>query len=149
MDNAVAELVSTYRYSGLAGSALTSEQIMALERHLGLPLPAAYRAYLLLAGAYPPPELIGSDCHGHYLYSLRKWAEELLQECGHPFELPSDAVVFLMHQGYHFFYFRADGCDDDPPVYDYIEGTTAPKRQFERFSWWVAALVWAKRDGSP
>ena len=144
MSDAVTEFVGRYRSLGITGSPLTPGQVAALEQHLGLPLPAAYRAYLLVAGAYPPPKLVGSDCHGQYLYKLRGWADELLRESGRPFELPADAVVFLMHQGYQFFYFRADGCDDDPPVFYFIEGMGAPftpERRFERFSSWVAAHI--------
>ena len=138
-----AEFVARYRALGLGGSPLTPDEVAALERHLGLPLPAAYRAYLRIAGAEPPPELVGSDCHGDYLYLLRAGAEGLLRECGRPFDLPADAVVFLMHQGYQFFFFRADGCTADPPVFYFIEGMTtpaAPERRFERFSDWVACV---------
>jgi hypothetical protein len=144
VDEAVAEFVAHYRSIGLTGTPFNPDQVAALARHLGLPLPPAYRAYLLVAGAYPPPALVGSDCHGEYLFRLRGWADDLLAECGYPFALPADAVVFLMHQGYQFCYFRADGCTDDPPVFDFIEGMAAPyapARLFERFSWWVEACV--------
>ena len=144
MVDAVAKYVSYYRSIGLTGSPFTPDEIVALERHLGLSLPAAYRAYLSIAGASPPPKLVGSDCHGHRLYELRDGAEQLLRDCGHPFELPSDAAVYFMHQGYQFLYFRSDDRDDDPPVDYFIEGMTslyAPERRFERFSDWVAVCV--------
>lgn len=141
MGGAVEEFLNRYRSLGLAGSPQTPEQVAALERHLGLPLPAAYRAYLLVAGADPPPELVGSDCHGDYLYQLREWADELLEESGRPFALPTDAVVFLMHQGYQFFYFRADGIAADPVVFYYFENWPAPQQRHDRFSDWVAACV--------
>lgn len=144
MADAVEEFVAHYRSIGLAGSPLRPDQVAGVERHLGLPLPPAYRAYLLLSGAYPPPALVGSDCHGQYLFQLSAWADELLEECSRPFTLPADAVVFLMHQGYQFLYFRADGRTDDPPVFYFIEGMasqSAPELRFERFSAWVEACV--------
>lgn len=141
MSGAVENFIDRYRLLGLAGSPLTPEQVAALERHLGLPLPAAYRAYLLIAGAYPAPGLVGSDCHGQYLYQLRGWADELLEESGSPFLLPADAVVFLMHQGYQFFYFRVDGIADDPGVFYYFENWPSPEHRHDRFSDWVAACV--------
>jgi hypothetical protein len=39
-----------------------------------------------------------------------------------------------MHRGYQFFYFDADGKNDDPPVFYYLEGEPAVVRRFERFS---------------
>jgi hypothetical protein len=141
MAGSIAEFVRRYHAFGLSGSPFTLDQVADLERHLGLPLPAAFQAYLLIAGAEPPPDLVGSDCHGDWLYQLRQGAEELLVECGRPFELPTDAVVFFMHQGYQFLYFRADGQDDDPPVFYFIEGMAAPhapERPFGRFTDWVA-----------
>jgi len=138
---AVEDFIGHYRNLGLSGSALWASEVAALERHLGLILPAAYRAYLLVAGAYPPPNLVGSDCHNDYLYKLREWADILLGECGHPFALPADSVVFLMHQGYQFFYFRADGGTDDPAVWYYYENWSAPEQRYNRFSDWVAEIV--------
>lgn len=141
MDEAVAGFVSRFRSLGLTGSPWTPSQVTALEQHLSLSLPAAYRAYLLIAGGRPPPSLVGSDCHADYLYQLRHWAAELLQECGDPFVLTADAVVFLMHQGYVFQYYLAGEWSDDPPVFQYLEGEPAPVEKFERFSEWVEAIA--------
>jgi hypothetical protein len=110
-------------------------------RHLGLPLPAAYRAYLRIAGWAPPPKLVGSPCHEQCLCRLREAADELLAECGRPFDLPADAVVFFMHQGYAFRYFQADGCTIDPPVFHFMDAMAAPQLEFERFSWWVEIVA--------
>lgn len=120
---------------------MDSVSIARLEEHLGLPIPPAYRAYLAIAGASPPPKVIGSDCHDHSLFKLRDWAVELLRESGDPFRLPDDAIVFLMHQGYQFFYFHADGRSDDPPVYYYLEYQPTAERRHECFSDWVAAIA--------
>jgi hypothetical protein len=141
VEGVVAEFAARYRSVGFVGSPLVPGEVTALERHLGLSLPAAYRAHLLLSGAAPPPVLVGADCYGHYLYKLRGWADELLAECGRPFALPADAVVFLMDQGYQFLYFQAGDGADDPPVWYFTEGMTAPEKRFDRFSAWVEACV--------
>lgn len=143
MDNRISKnpFLDRYRALGLIGAPMDSTEIAKLEEHLRLPIPAAYRAYLAIAGGSPPPELVGSDCHGRYLFELRDGAVELLNECGNPFTLPDDAVVFLMHQGYQFFYFQADGVTDDPPVYYYFEDRPEVERPYERFSDWVAAIA--------
>jgi hypothetical protein len=141
MDETVADFVNRYRSLGLTGSPFDCQRLDALEKHHGLRLPPAYRAYLLIAGSGPPPELVGSDCHGDYLFKLREWGQELLKESGNPFELPTDAVVFLMHQGYQFFYFHADGLAEDPAVFYYFENWPAAERKYERFSDWVAVVA--------
>src|SRR5262245_43287578 len=141
MTSAYASFVDRYRALGLTGGPMDPASIDRLEKHLGLPIPAAYRAYLAIAGAAPPPELVGSDCHDHYLFKLHDWAIELLKESGEPFRLPDDAIVFLMHQGYQFFYLHADGVSDDPPVYYYFENRSAYERPYERFSDWVAVIA--------
>ena len=125
---------------GLTGRAWDASDIARLEEHLGLPIPVAYRAYLLIAGGSNPPALRGSDVSGNYVYRLREVAISLLRGNGNPFRLPNDAIVFFMHQGYNFCYFHADGITDDPPVYFYMEGDTKSDAQrmiHERFTDWV------------
>ncbi len=141
MADAHSQFVDRYRARGLTGGSMNAAEIERLETHLGLPIPPAYRAYLAIAGASPPPELVGSDCHGRYLFGLREGAIELLKGSGDPFSLPDNAIVFLMHQGYQFFFFHADGKTDDPPVYYYFENRSAVERPYERFSDWVAAIA--------
>jgi hypothetical protein len=141
VDSIVADYFRRYKSLGLGGTPSAAKSIAALEKHLGLPLPKAYQAYLLIAGSEPPPELRGSDCYGNYLFKLREWGQELLKECSAPFELPDDAVVFLMHQGYQFFYFRADGITEDPAVYYYFEDWKEAECKYERFSDWIAAIT--------
>ena len=134
----VGTFVDRFRSLGLTGSPCSVEEVAALERWAGLPLPAAYQAYLLIAGRYPPPALVGSDCTIESLYQLRDWAVEILREQPPPFELPPSAFVFIMHQGYQFMYFLADGVADDPAVFYYHERTLGAVAKYARFSEWVA-----------
>ena len=130
-----------YRLLGLTGGSMTESQIGDLAAAIDHPLPDAYRAYLSIAGSSPPPNLVGSDCHGHYLPQLHEWAVELLAECNHPFILPDNAVVFLMHQGYQFFYFVADGNSSDPAIHYYFQGKPAPELAYDTFTDWVRAVA--------
>ena len=65
--------------------------------------------------------LVGSDFFYQQLDDLQEVAEELLEENNFPEQLPQDAFVFFMHQGYHFNFFRTSE-GDDPPIYRYLEG---------------------------
>ena len=139
MNDTIAEYVSRFRSLGLDGGAATDGEVAELERSAGV-LPASYKAYLLIAGREPPRAWVGSDCTIRHLPGLREGAEELLRENGQP-PLPARAFVFLMHQGYQFFYFEADGKDEDPPVLHYLEGQPNVVRRFERFSELVAVCA--------
>jgi hypothetical protein len=61
----------------------------------------------------------------------------MLRSQGSPFRLPERAVVFLMHQGYFFVFFVADGATEDPPVFACQEGDPGPSRHAESFSAWL------------
>ncbi len=52
---------------------------------------------------------------------MKEAAVELLQENGNPFDLPPNAYVFLMHQGYEFFYFLTADKNENSPIYRYLE----------------------------
>ena len=104
-------------------------------QQLGISLPAAYQEFLLWMGHGAGKFLRGSDCFFQHLPYLPEWALELLQENNFPENLPDDAFIFLMHQGYQFRFFRLlEG--DDPAIYSYCEGTkqTSFIKSHERFS---------------
>jgi SMI1/KNR4 family protein SUKH-1 len=122
-----------YRDGGLVGQPCTETQVAELQKEFNLQLPAAYIAYLLIAGRQPPPNFVGSDCTIGYLSHLRAGANELLADEGQP-PLPDQAFVFLMHQGYTFLYFIADGNSNDPPIFYYFEGEPGPYQKYSSFS---------------
>ena len=129
-----------FRSLGLIRSPCSASEVERLQNDCGLPLPAAYKAYLLIAGQAPPSAWVGSDRAVRHLPSLRAAAETILRESGRP-PLPTEAFVFLLHQGYQFFYFVADGRSDDPEVFYYLEGEPAVVRRFDRFSDLVAVVA--------
>ncbi|WP_366293487.1 SMI1/KNR4 family protein [Paenibacillus sp. AN1007] len=51
---------------------------------------------------------------------LKEWAVELLDENNFSRKLTNNQFVFMMHQGYMFWYFNLDE-GDNPPVYHYDE----------------------------
>src|SRR5215472_16251878 len=129
MNESVEAFVSRYRALGLDGTPATPEEIAALERQFGVVFPAAYKAFLLILGRDGGADFIGSDCTIRSVPTLREGAEKLLRSRGCRFGLPEKAVVFLMHQGYFFIYFVADGTAEDPPIYAYREGDEVPSQK--------------------
>lgn len=105
-------------------SPCTEAEVKALEKQLNVRLPGAYREFLLWMGKDGGKLFRGTDCWYELLPKLQSWARELLAENGLSDLLPTDAFVFLMHQGYQFMFFRlSEG--EDPPVYHYDQ----PSRQ--------------------
>ncbi len=132
-NDAVDRFVDQFRAIGIDGEPASAREIEQLEELMHLSLPASYKAYLRIAGRESTSCLLGSNCALRHLPELRAAADALLGENGLQ-PLSANAFVFLMHQGYQFFFFEADGYSDDPPVFYYLECEPAIVRRFERFS---------------
>jgi hypothetical protein len=126
-----------YRKMGLDGGGMDDTSIDAFEKHLGLPIPDAYRAYLRIAGSREPSALVGSECTAGRVHHLTESVR--CDNSGYDVLIPDNAIVFFMHQGYIFYYFLADGVTDDPAVYFYHESIseTEVRQLNDRFSDWV------------
>ena len=94
------------------------------QRHL-VRFPADYTTFLLKAGNGATGLWAGSDYTLNRLDGIQVGARELLAAIG--LELPRDAFVFFMHQGYQFFYFCENG------VYFYLEGASQVERRHSTF----------------
>lgn len=96
------------------------EEIEFLEEKLNCALPGAYKEFLQWMGHGAGMFLAGTDIFYEYILKIQAWAKESLVETNFPKPLPDDAVVFMMHQGYQFMFFRtSDG--ENPPIYYYHE----------------------------
>jgi SMI1 / KNR4 family (SUKH-1) len=95
------------------------EEITSVESDQGIPLPPDYRRFLELMGRDGGGLVGGSDLCFPEMLGLRQHAIELLAENESIFQLPEDAVVFMMHQGYQFMYLRGA----DPRVHWWTEGS--------------------------
>jgi hypothetical protein len=63
----------------------------------------------------------GSQWKYKNIIRLQTGAKEILERNSFPEQLPDDAFIFWMHQGYQFMFLRlSEG--DNPPVYYYHEG---------------------------
>src|SRR5438128_2277758 len=118
-------LVALLRDFGLKGEGCDEWTVRDLEQQLGVEFPPAYKAFLAIAGN-GCEALEGS----HYaveddLASLQRSGQRIMKHDGE--NLPADAFVFLVHQGYAFnFFLMQDG--EDPPVYEYVEGMPPVRR---------------------
>ena len=110
-----------------------------IEADQGAQLPRRYRSFLEVAGGGAGRLWVGSDAFYPAVLGLKIAAQDLLHENGQPFRLSSDAVVFLMHQGYQFFFLV--GAGDDPPVYGYVEGEAGPEEVAPSFSAFLRRAV--------
>ncbi len=89
-------------------------------------LPMVYRDFYDLCSLSVPSNLVGTDLLNGYSYShFSEGAARLLEDDEVNNFLQADDFVFMMHKGYMFWYFKANG-DPDPIVYGYYEGKLKP-----------------------
>jgi hypothetical protein len=142
IDAPTSSFLTRLRDLGLSGEACDEWTVQDLEQQLGVQLPPAYKAFLILAGNGWQP-LEGS----HYaieddLANLQRSGQRIMKHDGG--KLPDDAFVFLVHQGYACnFFLTQDG--DDPPVYEYVEGMPPVRRVAARLTEWLAAELTRSR----
>ncbi|MEK4854845.1 SMI1/KNR4 family protein [Paenibacillus sp. FSL H7-0756] len=82
-------------------------------------LPLTYLEFMCKAGN-GIEFLAGTHYSMKYILELKEWAVELLDENNFPKKLTDNQFVFMIHQGYMFWYFNLDE-GDNPPVYHYDE----------------------------
>lgn len=70
--------------------------------------------------------MIGIDLFNNYK-ELNEWATKLLNEDNVDNFLCEEDFVFMMHQGYMFWYFKANG-NENPDVFFYQEAELVPKK---------------------
>lgn len=97
-----------------------------IELEQGKVLPTIYKEFYAQCKKATPKKLIGTDLLHEYP-ELNKWACEILEENQLDNFLEKDDFVFMMHQGYLFWYFKADGTDN-PMVHGFNEVDKAPKQ---------------------
>ncbi|WP_338555114.1 SMI1/KNR4 family protein [Paenibacillus sp. KS-LC4] len=141
------EIVSLLRECKIANEneiqGFSELEVDQCEQAIGTILPNQYREFLLAIGHDAGLLFQGTDIlfrNIENLLELRKEAEDLLEENEEIFNLPSDAFVFSMHQGYEFNYFViSEG--NDPPVYQYVEGDGSPVLVWDSFSTFLGKSI--------
>jgi hypothetical protein len=97
----------------------TMTSVSKYEQEKGIIFPDAYKDFYERCALSVPANLVGTDLINDKP-ELKKWAIELLQENGVNDILDEKDFVFMMHQGYIFWFFRADGIQN-PDVFGYSE----------------------------
>ena len=102
-----------------------SDHLSNVESQLEIVLPSAYKDFYARCKKRVPKNLIGTDLRDQRL-ELDASARELLKENQLENFLKKDDFVFMMHQGYMFWYFNANG-SENPTVYEFSEVDMVPK----------------------
>lgn len=100
------------------------DKLSKLEKERNISLPEIYKTFYKAYSSSMPKNLVGSDLFNNRS-DLNDEAVELLKEDGVENFLSDKDFVFMMHQGYIFWYFKADG-NPDPVVFGYHEGRLKP-----------------------
>ena len=112
----------------------SADQIAALAEQTEGHLPSAYLQFMEAAGNGVDDFLRGSDFTIEDLDGVREAADELLVEAELE-PLTSNAFVFVMHQGYQFYYFQ------DGAVYYFKEGESRTEKRFDSFESFFDSVV--------
>jgi hypothetical protein len=128
----LAELIRHEEPDGVLG--LTAEQISAVQEAWRISrLPSAYAEFLSRMGARAGRVLRGTDAFFPAILRMREWADEFLDENSGIVALPSEAIVFAMHQGY-LVYCMSDTSSPDPEVVLWVEADPSPSRVWPSFT---------------
>lgn len=87
----------------------------------------AYKEFYIKSKTSHPKKLIGTDLFSND-NKLKEGALELLEEDNAKNFLTDKDFIFMMHQGYMFWYFKADG-RENPNVYYYMEQSLVPSKK--------------------
>ena len=100
------------------------DKLRKIEDESNISLPDVYKGFYKLCSFSIPENLVGTDLRNNHS-ELNEWAVGLLKDDEVNNFLEGNDFVFMMHQGYIFWYFKANG-DPDPVVYGYHEGRLKP-----------------------
>jgi hypothetical protein len=131
IDEPVQGFVSVLQSAGVTGAPCDEWQVQDIEEQLGVKLPAAYKAFLLLAG-----QRFGLFEGSHYaveddLAELQRAGRRIARRAG--VELPIEAFVFFVHQSVAVWFFLLDS-GDDPAVHEYVEHSPGARQLAAHFS---------------
>ncbi|WP_119790045.1 SMI1/KNR4 family protein [Flavobacterium anhuiense] len=102
------------------------ETLDKIEKESNFIFPLIYKNFYEKCEISIPKGFVGTDLFNQYK-ELNSWALELINEDGAENFLTDTDFVFMMHQGYMFWYFNANG-EINPYVYFYEEGMLCPKK---------------------
>lgn len=118
----------------------SSGEIESLERKCRCAFPEAYKCFLAVMGKGAGAYMLGTDIFYGRISEFGLWLADAIRETRDPVAIPDDAFVFMSHQGYVFCYFRlSEG--DDPPVYQYIQGSGKVQREHDSFTLFLHRTV--------
>ena len=100
-------------------------ELNKVERKFSITLPIIYREFYKKCSRFIPRKLVGIDLINNDKNLLEGALDLFLEDKIQNFLTEKD-FVFMIHQGYMFWYFRADG-NKNPEVYFYKEGKLMPE----------------------
>jgi hypothetical protein len=122
---------------GLVGC--TEADIARIEGEFGHKLPVAFVALLKRIGRSRGELWAGADFAFPELLEYREIADSLMSEL-EDLELDEQDFVFLMEQGYQFFFFRV-GDSENPPVFFYDDDDPVFRKVYDSFTEWLDVCI--------
>lgn len=104
----------------------TPEEVDALERRLGLPIPHDYKEFLLWMGRDYHGIFCGSAWFIDTIFANKETLRDLLEEVGSRYVLKESHLVFFTHQGYMATWFDLETSEQDPECWFINDSMTEP-----------------------
>lgn len=130
----------------------SAEDIAWLESKHNVILPESYKLFLRMMGRGAGDFLV--DDHFQCFLETFEWEEKIIahrkrrlggnidaERLPEGLELPENHFVFAERNGYFWMYFIADGTDDDPPIYSYMEDAESHMKKFDSFWGFIEEMV--------
>ncbi|QEE50219.1 SMI1/KNR4 family protein [Flavobacterium alkalisoli] len=114
------DIIDILKKNNIKPEPLFVEEINRFEKSCGVIFPATYKSFLQEMGKGAGHFMLGSDVFHKDIVDLSEGAKELIEENNLP-QLPENAYVFWMHQGYQVAWFICNG-NPNPDVYFFTEG---------------------------
>jgi hypothetical protein len=135
------KLVSMKRATQDSFFGCSSEEIATMSKAQGVEcLPRIYIEFMEAMGQGAGGAILrGEDFKYKWVIILKQEAQECVNESvqynpEQIFRLPDDAFVFYGHHGIQYCYFHTTDCNDDPPVFTWMEGEKYAKKIYNCLS---------------
>ncbi|WP_280388190.1 SMI1/KNR4 family protein [Nocardia wallacei] len=104
-------------------------------------IPQSYREFLAYGGKNPYWLTHTGEWDYDWLLEAKDLAREIAEDYNHDFAQFEDSFIFQTHQGYMFYYFRAEDLSATDPNFYIFTGNDPVRDSGQSFTHWLSELA--------